>query len=435
MKSNIGVIGPQDSVNIILEIGKEFEKEITLLPFVYNHLDEVVEIMKENFTKVDVWLFSGQAPYAVAKESIPSFNGYYPSLNGFSLTKVLLDISYKDKKDLEHISFDTIPSNEVIETYEELEIDVENLKLLPYSGYKPIEELVNFHYQLYKDKKVQSCITGIRSVYEKLKELNVPTYRLKPTKMEIRETILLATQKGEIIRFQNSQISIIILQIIEMDKVISKNKVSFEAHRLSLTLQEIVIDFTEKIQGSFIQQGIDRFMIYSTRGTLEQNNHEDIFNLLEKINMVTDLSANLGIGYGITVLEAEQNAYIALNNANEHDKNTIMLADETGMVKGPLNHENSISYNRRSIDPEVLEKLQRASVNVSTYNKVLAIQDKLRQNAISANELAKWLGMTPRNARRILSDLEKEGLAKVIGEETPGARGRPRRLFKVGLIK
>lgn len=435
MKSNIGVIGPQDSVNAILKIGKEFENEITLIPFVYDHLDEVVELMKENFTKVDVWLFSGQAPYAVAKESLPPFNGFYPSLNGFSLTKVLLDISYKDHKNLEQISFDTIPAKEVIETFEELEINVQNLKLLPYSGYKPIDELVNFHYQLYKDNKVHSCITGIRSVYEKLRELKVPAYRLKPTKKEIRETILLASQKGEIIRFQSSQVSIIILQITDMHKVISKNRVSFEAHRLSLTLQEIVINFAENIQGSFIQQGLDKFIIYTTRGTLETNNNEEVFDLLEKINMVTDLSANIGIGYGITVLEAEQNAHIALNHANEHDKNTIMLADESGLIKGPLHHETSISFNRRTIDPEVLKKLQRASVNVSTYNKVLAIQEKLRKNAISANELAKWLGMTSRNARRILSDLEKEGLAEVIGEETPGARGRPRRLFKIGIVK
>lgn len=432
MKNRIGIVGPQDSVDLITEVAKELDDRIIIIPLVYTNLEDTKEIIIQNKNKVDVWFFSGQAPFAIAGRYIKKKSGFFPSLNGSSLTKVLLDISYKDKKSLQRLSFDTIPINEVLETFSELDLPTKGLKLFPYSGYKPTDELVNYHYQLYKKQEVECCITGIHSVYKKLKAMNVPTYRLTPTIMAIRETLLIATQRSEIIQFQSSQISILILQVYEVNKLISDNSISFDAHRLSLKLQEIVIEFTEKIQGSFIQQGIEKFIIFSTRGILEDQNKREVFNLLDKIKLVTNLPANLGIGYGITVFEAEQNAYLALNHANDIGGNAIMLADEKGLIKGPLQNENHISFNRRINNEEVLTNLKQAGVNVTTFTKVLAIQEKLKQDSISANELAKWLGMTQRNARRILGDLEKNGLAEIVGEESPGTRGRPRRIFKVG---
>ncbi|MBM7714701.1 hypothetical protein JOC94_001673 [Bacillus thermophilus] len=435
MKNRIGIVGPQDSVDLILEVAQEFHDRITQVPFVYTHSEEAKDIVLDHKDKIDVWFFSGQAPYAIAEPYIKSKSGFYPSLTGFSLTKVLLDISYRDQKSLDRLSFDTIPASEVMETFSELHLQTKSLELFPYSGYKPSEELFQYHYDLYKQNKVDCCITGIHSVYKKLNELGVPSYRLIPTKMDIRDKMLIATQRSEIMQFQSSQISILILQIHEMSHLISKSNVSFDAHRLSLKLQEIVIEFAEKIQGSFIQQGIEKFIIFSTRGTLEDQSNQSIFDLLEKIKLITNLPANLGIGYGITVVDAEQNAYLALNHANQYDKNTIMLVDEKGVVNGPLFDKNSISFTRRIHDSEVVDKLQLAGVNVSTYTKVLAVQEKLRNGSLSAHELAKWLGMTQRNARRILSDLEKHGLAQIVGEEVPGTRGRPRRIFKVGKVE
>ncbi|MEM5591273.1 hypothetical protein AAHH67_05140 [Niallia circulans] len=40
--------------------------------------------------------------------------------------------------------------------------------------------------------------------------------------------------------------------------------------------------------------------------------------------------------------------------------------------------------------------------------------------------------MTPRNARRILTNLKEQGLAKIIGEEVPLTRGRPRKIYQIG---
>lgn len=433
MKTRLGIVGPDDSVNIILEVAKEFSN-IIAIPFVYKKFEEAKEIVNKAKDEVDVWFFSGQAPYAIAEEHLINQNGFYPHLNGTSLTRVLLDISYKDKKRLNKLSIDTIPENEIIETFSELGLATEELQLLPYTGYKPKDELVDFHYQLYKSGIVDCCITYIRSVYEALTNMNVPVYRIKPTKMVIRKTISIASQKSETLHFKSSQISVLILQIYDMNHLIGENSVSFDAYRLNLKLQEIIIEFTENISGSFIQQGNDKFIIFSTRGALESQNNDGIFTLLEKVILITALTANIGIGYGKTVFGAEQNAYLALNHTKNHGKNIAMLANENGVIEGPLQKQNNLAFSYRSEDLELIEMLKNAGVNISTFNKILSIQDKLGPGSITSTNLAKWLDMTQRNARRILSDLEKHNLAKIVGSETSSTRGRPSKIYRVEYI-
>src|SRR5699024_6974116 len=148
----------------------------------YAHLEETKDIISDNTDEVDVWMFSGQAPFSIAKNSLKSQSGFYPPLNGSSLTKVLLDISYKDNKTLQHLSFDTISQDELLETFSELGLQANDLKLFPNSEYKSTKHLIDYHYQLYKAGKVDSCITGVHEVYKQLKKINIPSYRIKATK-------------------------------------------------------------------------------------------------------------------------------------------------------------------------------------------------------------------------------------------------------------
>lgn len=433
MKTRVGILGPRDSTQVISEVANEFSEHLTKALFTYKSLEDVEKIVIEARDNIDVWLFSGQVPFSIAKKHLANKNGFFPRLNGSSLTKVLLDIAYKDKKKLQYLSFDTIPEKEVLETFTELGLNKNGLQLYPYMGYKPTEELLNYHLHLYNNGVVESCVTGVHSVYEKLIEMNVPAYRISATKIAIKNTISIALQRSETLHFKSSQISVLILQIHDIDQLISNNKTPFDAYRLNLRLQELIIEFTEKISGSFIQQGNDKFIIFSTRGSLEIHHNEEISILLEKVTIISHLTANIGIGYGKTVFGAEQNAHIALNYSKNKGNNIPILADENGILEGPLQSHDSLSFSYRSGNMDVIEKLNDAGVNLATYNKIISIQNKVGKGPVNSNDLANWLGMTQRNARRILSDLEKHNLARVVGSETPTTKGRPRKIYQVGI--
>src|SRR5699024_4656286 len=189
MKTKLGIVGPHDSIQNISEVASEFSDQLTIIPFIYEKVEDAANFIKQT-NEIDIWFFSGQAPFTIAREHLKEQNSFFPPLNGSSLTKVLLDISYKNKSNLEKVSFDTILTKEVIETYLELDLCTDNLHLYPYSGYKSTDNLVDYHCQLYAKEIVDSCVTGVRSVYDKLIKKNIPAYRITATKMEIRNSLL-----------------------------------------------------------------------------------------------------------------------------------------------------------------------------------------------------------------------------------------------------
>jgi hypothetical protein len=432
MKIRVGAVGPKDSVNLIGDIAKEFSDHMVIVPFTYNSVEETAEIIQKGKLQVDVWLFSGQAPYAIAKEHQITQKAFFPPLNGSSLTKILLEISYKDRRMLERLSFDTIPGKDINETFAELGLPYEGLHLYSYSGYKPTNELVSFHSSLFQNHMVDACVTCLHSVHQELKRLGIPVYRISPTRMIIRQTLNLARQQGETLHFKKSQIAVQFVQIGEMEKLIVENRVSYDVHRLNLQLQEAILDYTEAISGSFVSLGNGKYIIFSTRGSIEDQNGYHPSVLLEKISLITNLTTNIGIGYGETSLAAEQNAQLALIHARNYGGFCCFLVDHSGSIKGPLQQPDSIVFDYRTDNKELSDKLKKAGVTITTFNKLLSVQKNISQNSITSANISEWLKMTQRNANRILNDLEQQGLAVIIGEESPVSRGRPRKIFRVG---
>ncbi|MCR8631883.1 hypothetical protein [Paenibacillus radicis (ex Xue et al. 2023)] len=431
MIARVGAVGPKDSIELIAEIGKEFQNQLFVIPFVYNSMNETSEIVMREEHDIDIWVFSGQAPYSIALEQPIKRKALFPQLNGSSLTKVLMEIVYRDRLILDRVSFDTILPHHFNETCTELDLTCDHIHLLSYTGFKPEEDLLEFHSQLFASGKVDACATCLSGVYEKLKAKGIPVYRIQPNRMTIRTMLNLASTEGETMHFKKSQIAVMLINIEETEKLI-ENKSSYDIRRLDLQFQEMIIDHVEALSGSFIALGNGKFLVFTTRGAFEAaNSIADPSVLLEKLALLTDLKTNIGIGYGVTALAAERNAQLAIQHAKKSGNFIAILVKDTGEIEGPLQQAKSINFNYRTEDLQMLELLKKAGVTITTYNKMLSVQKNLGQNAISASLIAESLSMTKRNARRILSDLEEHNLAELIGEEAPSNRGRPSKIYRI----
>lgn len=430
MIARVGAVGPKDSIELICEIGKEFNEHMTILPLIYHDIQETPRIVLEQEGQIDIWIFSGQAPYSLAKEHLANEKVLFPQLNGSSLTKVLMEIVYRDRLPVDRVSFDTFHLHHLQETCNELDLPFSEFHLLSYPGYKPTQDLVSFHSALYREGKVDACATCISAVYEELRAVNIPVYRITPNRMSIRSMLNLARTTGESLHFKKSQIAVMTIEVNGLEKLIGENKSSYDVSKLHLRLQDTILDYVEKVSGAFISTGNGKYMIFSTRGALEGNPDAHASSLLERLSVVTDRQTNIGIGYGVTALAAERNARLALLHAQKMGSCAILVDDE-GRIEGPLQRPDSISFTYRTDDAQMSELLKKAGVAITTFAKLLAVQKHLGKNSISAPEIAEMLGMTTRNARRILTDLEQHGLAEVIGEEAPTNRGRPRKIYRI----
>jgi len=427
MRTKLGIVGPKDSVNRFIKIAKPLKSKLIIFPFTYKAVTDTEQIVKNHDSEVDVWVFSGQAPFSIAMNTGITHKAFFPSLNGSSLMKTLFDIAYHHQLMLEHISMDTLTEKEVHETFTDLELPTDHLHLFSYSGYQSTKELVDFHTRLFNKNKTNIAITCVHAVYKQLQSMKIPVYRLTPTNIVLREVINKAHRQSETLYFKNSQIVNIIVQTGGLEQMIEVTR----NYRLNLKIQELIIDFTEAISGSYIQLNNEKYMVFSTRGPLETYGKKASTQLLEKIHLLTDLISAMGIGCGKTSMEAEKNAYTSFHQAQHYEENCAMLLDETGEMEVPFNVLNDSIHNEKSLDKELEEDLIKAGVPSSTFYKILHVQNNFSNQAVTASDIAEWLQMTQRNARRVLTNLEIQGLAKTLDQELPVNRGRPRKHYHV----
>jgi hypothetical protein len=428
-KKRIGVVGPRDTQEIVSQVLNNTNHNLEVIPLQYSRFEETIEIVKEYSSVVDIWLFTGKMNYTIAKEKGSVENGYYLKLNGMSLSKVLIDISYIHGHKLERISFDTISEQELFETYQELSIASTNTILLPFGSNRTNQEIVFFHESLYQQKKVDVCVTALHSVYQELQSKKIPSFRIVPTKTSIKETLDHINENSELSHFKKSQIAVVMIQIDELFLLKGEGLMAYDVNRLNLKCQEIIFDYTEQIFGSISPKGVGIFTIFSTRGAIESNDSYS-FNMLDKLRFLSNLTVHIGIGYGTTSYSAEKHASLALYHVQQKAGNNITIVNEQGEIQELTSQDSSITYHYRTENKDLNEKLEKAGVNISTYNKLLYVQSQ-SSNSLTAPGLAEQLQMTARNARRILLSLEKQGLAKIIGQETPSTKGRPRYIYTV----
>lgn len=227
-------------------------------------------------------------------------------------------------------------------------------------------------------------------------------------------------------------VAIQIIQVANYNRLVNnEDKLFYDIYRLYLNTQDLILNYAHATFGTFVSIGNGRFMIFSTNDQVV-NRTRDAALLLDRIRDLTQLNVYMGIGYGQTAMEAERHARIAINHAEASGGNAcIYIVDEHGTVDGPLDQADQLHYRYRTENPDLVAHLSHAGVNVVTFEKMLALQNACSDKLITAALVANALGMTSRNARKILSSLSGCGLAEPVGTETLSAKGRPRQVFRV----
>jgi len=120
-----------------------------------------------------------------------------------------------------------------------------------------------------------------------------------------------------------------------------------------------------------------------------------------------------------------------LLHAKEHGNGSMMVVFDDKTISGPLGQPEQITYDFSS---EHLQSIsEKTALSVTTLSKLESILRKLGKKEINAHELAQQMKIMPRSARRILTELEGNGLAQVVAEETIHPRGRPRKVYQIEL--
>jgi hypothetical protein len=431
MKINLGVIGPSDSIELVKKAARDFDN-LEVFPFTYLKTEDTITIIKENKKHVDQWFFSGQAPYhlALSEGIITEEEGIYPPLNGNSLYKTLLEAQFKEQKILQKISLDTIREYEVNEIQHS--ISPLQISTFPYSGYMPAEDIIEYHMKLYEAGEIDAVITCLRAVYMRLTELKVPCYRVTPDIISIRLMLQILKERAASIWYRKAQTAILGVEVVQVSN--DDQLYSYKMKHQELELNRLLLNSAEMINGSLVQIGDGHFHIYTTRGEMDLHLKEgSLFKLIEDVKLHSKLQIRIGLGYGITALDAEQNLRMAIQYARNKETPVVIIVDENKQITENAAAYGTISYNGRLLGKEWEERLKDSQISPAIISKIQSLSQHYRKTELTSHELSLWLKSTERNARRILAEMERLGLVQVAGEEQSGQRGRPKKVFKLNM--
>lgn len=431
MKTTIGVIGPHDSIQRIMYVAEEFE-EITFLPFPYQTLSDIDDILAKHRHEVDQWFFSGvlNHTYAMDNELITEEEAGYPPLHGSSFFGILLEAQLKMNKVIKSVSIDTIANEDFDKILSYYQLDSLKYYNHPFRNGVKAETLIDFHKNLYEEGKTEVVITSIKDVYHGLKELGVPVFRVTPSYLSIKLVIQFLEERAQSNHYRNSQVAIIGCRVELNSDHLEELYYSFKSKHHELDVKRHLLLIAEKTNGSVMHFGDGLFFVFTTRGELSHESEHDLYNLMEEIKLETNLQANVSIGFGETVSQAEQNVRLGFRHIGEEEHPTILIMDENQTITRKQPAQQDMVYKSGETGAVWKEKLKDAALSPGIVSKMLSYSKQYGREQFSSQDLSRWLKSTERNGRRILSEMERVGLVEQCGEMQSGERGRPRKVFQ-----
>ena len=426
----LAVVGPQDSVELIIRVGSEGYPALTLVPMIYEDASEAAELVLRPSADVDAWLFSGIAPYSYARSSgVTDKTFLYVPHTGPSLYRVLLQAVYRDKRDISAISFDSFRLQEISETLQDSGIPLPVIEMYP-GRELSAKDITEWHYDLWQRGKVKFSITCFLATFKSLSKRRVPCYRIWPTRDAIRTSFDMAIRMVEGQRYKGSQIAVQHIAIDNFEEIQGRNSSAYTAKRHDLALYRLLLDYGEAINGTIVR-GEGRYTVYSTRGSIE-----DFTAGLQSMPVIDALKRELtitvsgGIGFGSTAYEADRNAHVALQLSAKAGAGNWTVVTDDGKVVGPLGSPTGLRYSLRSTDALCRKWCRHLQVSATTVQRLWSVLDKLRGKPITAEELSRYLAINERSGRRLLKSCVKARIARIVGEEAP-TRGRPSKLYRI----
>lgn len=434
----IGIVGPDRTVERILEVAADYSQEVECIPFPYDDEMEIQSILHEHRSKVKGWLFSGPVPYIIAQEYIEADDTVaYCQTMGGGFYLCCLQMAFAHKVVLERISVDFIES----------EVDIEQLLRatgIPWSDvfikyysrqYDP-EEIIQFHLQLWREGKIDGVITALRSVMNALQKEDVPVYHFTLSEQEIYQSLKIIIEKVQSSYFKNTQVGLVIIEVGNYGKIIERAKTPYDLQILELRLKAILLPLCKSLDGYLLDKGTGVYEIFSSRGAVQREItmlQDTIEQLILAVNI--DVPITAGIGFGETVFAGEINAHRALRNTREQKGARVIIVQDDGKMVEVVKYNKALSYEFYSNDTDLLKKLNKVSVGIKTYRKIENIVQRMGWSSFSNSQLAAQMSVTERNVRRIITSLCEAGLVEQVGEEYAAARGRPNKLYQIVAYK
>lgn len=428
MKVKIAVFGHEQLVE---RLNTYVEKlgDVETFSFVYSEAKETAELIEKAFM-CDVYLFTDALAYSYAKEKIDKKK--LPSIqvacDEYMVVTSFYHVRNVYKQELNRLSMDVVDCSHVNEVLSELRITGEEIYTYSYDQDMPIDVggIAAYHEDLWKQGKIDYVLTSIKEVELKMNEKGIPTSCMWVPNLNIERAIDQAKSIATLNNSKNTQIVAGYIQVKNID-LIKNEKGDLHAQELLLTLHQQLLKYGQKTHSSVLPSSNNQFVLFGTQGILNHiTNHYRDFPLLQEVESALNTPVDIGFGLGLTAKQAEDNAKLALEACGRSNDGACYIVNERQDQIGPLGIAKEFNTS----------KLYRSLIHQARLNNELSYNFidfiEIRNNEpFSSNDIAGYYRVTKRSAERTVKKLLTGEVIKVVGEEKPYVKGRPRKLFQI----
>ncbi|MEH0022472.1 MAG: hypothetical protein V6Z89_22680 [Desulfobacter sp.] len=428
----IGCIGPSDSIGIIMDVVRQYDPGVILTPYVEEEICNAHKRLDQCQAENAGILFTGigvqEAARAGGEIRLPC--AHIPR-GGYSLIRALWDMDAQNRKQgrkIRCISMDVVTRNTVSDVTGELGMVFDDIYVQSFDAELTEPDYEHWHRELYAQGRTQAMISGFGAVYDQLKKDGLPVFRLYPSRFEIREN-LDRLKAG--ITAENLRSAGIAVQIIHLASLRRDVGLQYDILKKQGLFYLELLEYVRALRGSVFQTGRE-YVIYSTRGGVEDPAHMEGFKALLGWGEKQKIRIASGIGVGRTAFEAEKSARKALGHARKIKENAFFIVNRD-QVRGPLLSSGELSYPMCPERAGDVDIARRIGITPGYLARVRALIDKTGQTVFDAQDLASCLGVSQRSARRILKKFTDSGYGRRASTETAGRAGRPKQLIELNI--
>ncbi|WP_394866450.1 transcriptional regulator [Paraclostridium bifermentans] len=424
----IGILGPLDSALRIQKYLQEIDSGLEIRLYTKEKIAEAIDLIEQCESECNGIILTGCGIHEVIIKNYEIKKPHsFVERSDTSILKAFWEM-HDLNIDIDKFSIDVVEKDMVETIIDEFEIKHDKMYCLPFSTNINEDSYLDWHMDLYISGKTKTMITGFMNIYNQLKEKDYPIFLLKPTRSLVKAAYDEVMGQYAINKAENSQIAV---EIFNFGNSGSNIENYYSNMLKKADMDKYIATYVRSINGAVFPFGRNEYIIFSNKGAVNKNrNYEKLLQLQKEIKTL-GFSLSIGIGFGSNAFKAEINASKALERGIDSKENYIYSIDEEENLTGPLGLENEMSYCIVPDDKSILELSEKSGLSCETISKIMGINEIRGSKIYDSKELAGYLDISDRSARRILQKITTADLGKVHSKESSKGAGRPKNLIEI----
>lgn len=278
--------------------------------------------------------------------------------------------------------------------------------------------------RMWDDNEIDMVFCGCIGIIPWLEEKNIPFVCAYPSRISLAEAV--SKMESELTHQQlyDSLPSVILVARPQAES----------CNYTQEQLRAALLDLKAKMQyGTVLEEENAFFYIHTTAKVVSiLTKNLTICGIRDLICRKYSLSpVSVGYGVGRNLVEARSHAELALRES--FFRRESFYLDSRNVLIGPLDGSNPFFADSKLMN-RCAELAQKAGISSNTMRKIMFIVDLNQSAEVTAPELAHFLGVTVRNANRILASLTENEVAEVIGTRLVSSTGRPSKVYRLNVL-